>query len=279
MQKRFYTFIFILFVSFISFSNKIDRAFKSLKEMNYFDAKKCFEQELKKHVVPSSFGLATIYFRKDNPFHSIDSAYYYILRSHASLGKVKEKQLEKLIVFGFSASSVLELRQSIAAEFFVRAEKENTALGYQKFMDDHSWANEMELARYRRDSLAYQDAKSIGSSEAFEGFRDNFTGSVFSDLALKDYYIAKYQEVTANHTLDSYVAFLACCPDNPYAPIAQDSVYSLSTRSKTLDEFVYFVENNSISRSAYEGIMIKLFNPYANDEVMEHRNQSVSTYM
>lgn len=41
----------------------------------------------------------------------------------------------------------------------------------------------------------------------------------------------------------------------------------------------YFVENNSISRSAYEGIMIKLFNPYANDEVMEHRNQSISTYM
>ncbi len=226
-------------------ASRLVKGFEALEIYDYFKAKSNFEKSLKRYESPASFGLARIYLRKDNPFHSIDSAYYYILRSHASLGKVKEKQLEKLIVFGFSASSVLELRQSIAAEFFIRAEKENTALGYQKFMDDHSWANEMELARYRRDSLAYQDAKSIGSSEAFEGFRDNFTGSVFSDLALKDYYLAKYQEVTANHTLDSYVAFLACCPDNPYAPIAQDSVYSLSTRSKTLDEFVYFVENNS----------------------------------
>ena len=125
-------------------ASRLVKGFEALEIYDYFKAKSNFEKSLKRYESPASFGLARIYLRKDNPFHSIDSAYYYILRSHASLGKVKEKQLEKLIVFGFSASSVLELRQSIAAEFFVRAEKENTALGYQKFMDDHSWANEME---------------------------------------------------------------------------------------------------------------------------------------
>ncbi len=226
-------------------ASRIEKGFEALEIYDYFKAKKNFEKSLKRIESPASFGLASIYLRKDNPFHSIDSAYYFILRSHASLGNVNEKQLEKLSVYGFSASSVLELRKSVATEFFKRAEKENTALAYQKFMDDHSWANEMELARYRRDSLAYQDAKSIGSSVAFEGYLDNYTGSVFSGLALEDYYLAKYQEITASQSLDSYLAFLACCPDNPYAPIAQDSVYSLSTRSKTLDEFVYFVENNA----------------------------------
>ncbi len=243
----------LLFSSFLlcfcfqqnAWASRIEKGFEALEIHDYFKAKSNFEKSLKRYQSPASFGLSRIYLRKDNPFHSIDSAYYYILRSHASLGNVKDKQLEKLFVFGFSASSVLELRQSIATEFFIRAEKENTALGYQKFMDDHPWSNEMELARYRRDSLAYEDAKFIGTAAAFEGFRDNFTGSVFSDLALADYYFSKYQEVTSIHTLESYLSFLECCPDNPYAPIAQDSVYSLSTRSKTLDEFVYFVENNS----------------------------------
>jgi hypothetical protein len=243
----------LLFSSFLlcfcfqhnALASRIEKGFEALEIHDYFKAKSNFEKSLKRCESPASFGLASIYLRKDNPFHSIDSAYFYILRSNVSLGDVKEKQLQKLSLFGFSAASVNELRQCISTEFFKQTEIENTALAYQKFMDDHSWSNEMELARYRRDSLAYQDAKSIGSSVAFEGYRDNYKGSVFSSLALDDYYLAKYQEVTANHSLDSYLAFLACCPENPFAPIAQDSVYSLSTRSKTLDEFVYFVENNS----------------------------------
>ena len=71
--------ILILISTTFAFSSKIDRAFESLKVLNYFDAKMCFEHEIKKHIVPASFGLATIYYRNDNPFHNIDSAYRYIV--------------------------------------------------------------------------------------------------------------------------------------------------------------------------------------------------------
>jgi len=68
-----------LFLSAFTFAGKIDRAFASLKVLNYFDAKKCFEQEVKKHLVPASYGLAIIFYRNDNPFHNIDSAYRYVV--------------------------------------------------------------------------------------------------------------------------------------------------------------------------------------------------------
>jgi hypothetical protein len=225
--------------------SRIKKGFEALEIYDYFNAKSNFEKSLKHYESPASFGLATIYLRRDNPFHSLDSAYFYIQRAQEAFGDLKEKQLLKLNVFGFSEKAMDELRQKISTEFFKVAESQHTALAYQGFMDNHATASEMELARYRRDSLAYEDAKAIGSSAAFEGYRDNYTGSVFSEQALEEYYLAKYQEVTADHSLASYQMFLLCCPENPYAPIAQDSVYSLSTRSKTLNEFVYFVENNA----------------------------------
>jgi hypothetical protein len=116
-------------------------------------------------------------------------------------------------------------------------------------MDEHAWANEMELARYRRDSIAYLDAKSIGTSDAYEGYRDNYTGSVFSDLALEDYYLAKYNEITSNHSLESYLSFLQCCPENPYVPVAEDSIYALSTRSNNLNDFIHFVNSNATNQN------------------------------
>jgi hypothetical protein len=227
-----------------SFS-RIEKGFVALKIYDYFKAKSNFEKSLKHYESPASFGLATIYLRRDNPFHNIDSANFYVQRAQASFAELKEKQLLKLSLFGYSENAIKELRQKISTEYFKVAELQNTALAYQGFMDNHPVASEMELARYRRDSLAYQDAKAIGSSVAFEGYRDNYTGSVFSDLALEDYYLAKYNEVTADHTLESYQSFLTCCFENPYAPLAQDSVYAISTRSGVLQDFIYFVRNNA----------------------------------
>ncbi len=268
----FLSFLLCFCFQYSASASRLVKGFEALEIYDYFKAKQNFEASLKRNESPAAYGLASIYLRKDNPFHCIDSAYFYILRSHASLGHVKAKQLEKLSVFGFSTASIIDLRQRISSEFFKQAEKENSAWAYQKFMDDHSWANEMEVARYRRDSIAYEDARHIGSSVAFEGYRDNFTGSVFSDLALKDYYIAKYREVTASQTLDAYLSFLACCPENPYASIAQDSVYALSTRSGTINDYVGFVRNNGENQNVNDAWK-KIYQLYMNDFTEQRLNQ------
>jgi hypothetical protein len=257
--------------------SRIEKGFEALQIYDYFKAKSNFEKSLKRQESVASFGLATIYLRRDNPFHSLDSALFYVQRASESFGELKEKQLQKWNAYGFSGNAIDALRQKISTEFFKVAESQNTALAYQDFMDLHAMASEMELARYRRDSLAYEDAKSIGSSSAFEGYRENYTGSVFSDLAFEDYYLAKYNEVTADHTLEAYQSFLSCCYENPYAPIAQDSVYALSTRSRTLNEFVYFVQNNSGNQNVTDAWK-KIYQLYMIDFTEQRLAQFKSDY-
>jgi hypothetical protein len=231
---------------------RIEKGFEALEQYDYFKAKGIFQKSLKRNESPASFGLATIYLRNDNPFYNLDSAYLFVLRAHSTIGVIKAKQLQKLAFYGFTELAIVELRQQVTSEFFKRAENENTALAYQKFMDEHAWASEMELARYRRDSIAYLDAKSIGTSAAFEGYRDNYTGSVFSNLALEDFYLAKYNEVTQDQSLASYQLFLQCCPENPYVSEAEDSVYMLTTRSNSLEDFILFVRNNPTNPNVNE---------------------------
>jgi TPR repeat protein len=64
---------------------------------DYFQAKKLFQKSLKKDTSPAAYGLAQIYFRKDNPFHSLDSAYKYIGIAKSTREKVKLKTVASRI--------------------------------------------------------------------------------------------------------------------------------------------------------------------------------------
>ena len=78
------TFIF----SFQLSAGKIEKACACLDQLDYFQAKKLFEKELIHLESPASYGLAIIYFKKNNPYHNYDSAYRYILISESSYSKL-----------------------------------------------------------------------------------------------------------------------------------------------------------------------------------------------
>ena len=63
MKVRFGTLFIVFLICNFSFASKIDKAFSCLNEMNYFEAKKLFYESFKKKPVPSSYGLATIFFK------------------------------------------------------------------------------------------------------------------------------------------------------------------------------------------------------------------------
>ena len=85
----------------------IDKAFKALEQFNYFEAKSLFEKSLKKEPSAANYGLSLIYFRTDNPFHNLDSAYTSILRSEAVYSKMKEKTKVKLKVYQFDYLAII----------------------------------------------------------------------------------------------------------------------------------------------------------------------------
>jgi hypothetical protein len=241
MQKRFYTFIFILFVSFISFSNKIDRAFKSLKEMNYFDAKKCFEQELKKHVVPSSFGLATIYFRKDNPFHNIDSAYNYIVLAEKNYFNQSSKDSLKFSIYGVNYESILNLRTKIVSVFYEQVEQQNTQLGYEEFTLKFPWYSKNNDAIHKRDSILLTKALWINKSFYYDSIIKNIPNFEYLQTIQDRYELTYFAEQTNSGKTFDYVNFIQNNPNSKYITEAQDNVFENETKSNTVEAFSNYI--------------------------------------
>ena len=154
-------FCLLLFFSFSHYTlaSKIEKGYKALVIFDYFQAKKYFEKSLKKDVSPASYGLALIYFRKDNPFHSLDSAYKYIKIAKSTRENVKLKMRIKLEKYNYSEESILDLEQGISKGFFSSCLSENNVLCYDQFIEKHSNSTFLNKAIFKRDSLAFELTK------------------------------------------------------------------------------------------------------------------------
>ncbi|MFN5784964.1 MAG: WG repeat-containing protein, partial [Flavobacteriia bacterium] len=220
-----------------------------MRIFNYFKAKDLFESSLKKWESPASYGLTTIYLRKDNPFHSLDSAYLYILRSERTYSLLKEKKKEKLKLLNFDYLNILELRASVSSEFYKRAKDENSIDAYSAFILEHPWANELFEAIAVRDSMAYEQAKQTGSSAAFQSFNDSYPESSLSGIANAEFNRLQYLEMTQSNQLVAYLDFLKKCPSNPYIHQAEDRVYEIVTVENTVESYHSFVQAYPANRN------------------------------
>src|ERR1039457_1238349 len=89
-------FLLLLICFLKSPASTIDKAYKALHEYDYFKAKKLFYSQLKKNTTQAAFGLATIYYRNDNPFYKLDSAYKYILICRENYKNLPPEKILKL---------------------------------------------------------------------------------------------------------------------------------------------------------------------------------------
>jgi hypothetical protein len=224
-------------------AGKVERAFNALEEYNYFKAKGLFEKSLKRNPSPASYGLAVIFYRSDNPFHSLDSAYRYILVAEKEYSLLKEKKKEGYKKFSFDYLHIAELQRSISSGFFLRAKKEHTVEAYQTFIDFHPWSIEYHAAIFKRDSLAYDHAKSTNTSVAYDYFIKKYPESTFLSQATADFFRSQYMELTLNKSLSSYIDFLKKCPDNPYVNDAENRIYEIVTEPNSVLAFEKFIQN------------------------------------
>ena len=92
--------LFLVTVLLVCFSghshaSRIKSGFEAIKVQDYFKAMKMLKKGLKYNPSPSSYGLAIVYSRNDNPFFDKDSAYFYILLADSSWSLAKDKKKEK----------------------------------------------------------------------------------------------------------------------------------------------------------------------------------------
>ena len=120
-------FLLLCIFSFKSPASTIDKAYKALQEYDYFKAKKLFYGQLKKNPTQAAFGLATIYYRNDNPFHKLDSAYKYILICRNNYETLPpDKALKLKTIYHLNDSCITTLHDSIAAKAYTAYFKNNT---------------------------------------------------------------------------------------------------------------------------------------------------------
>lgn len=219
----------------------IDKAFTALKQYNYFDAKRLFEKSAKKQPSAANYGLAMIYSRTDNPFHNLDSAFACIQRSETTYSATKEKTKEALRKYDFDYLQIVALRKSISSAFFQLELQHLDEQSLDAYQQKHPWAQEHFTAIELRDSLGYQKAKNIHSSQAFNEFLKKYPESDLRFQAKAEFNRLQYRELTQAGTLVSFMNFEKACPDNPYIADAQDQIYRLSTQKNTVSDYKAFI--------------------------------------
>lgn len=230
----------------------IDKAFKALQQFNYFEAKTLFEKSMKKEPSAANYGLALIYFRKDNPFHNLDSAFNTIVRSEAAYSGMKEKTKEKLKVYQFDYLAIAALRNDISRTFFAIELQHPTEAGMHAYQKKHEWAQERFTAIHLRDSIALKTAEATGKSSGYVTFLEKYPESEYAASAWKEFYRLQYQEATATETLTAYLSFEKMYPNSPYVANAQDQVYFITTKVNTVETFAAFIRTYPNNRNVDE---------------------------
>jgi len=245
--------IFLLLSSVLR-AGKIEQAFEALQIHDYFKAKRLFDKTIKTKEAVSSYGLALIFYRSNNPFHSLDSAYYYIVQTHELYPMVKKNQRQRYSQL-IDEHKIDSLRQLVSTAFYERTLNEYTVESFQDFIDQHPWALERDKAVFMRDSLAFELIKTQDNSIGYASYMAMYPSSDFYEQAHQRLMLAQYEETTKPKTLESYELFLAAFPENIYRPQAQTAIYQLVTSPNTIESLENFLTNypdNHEQKTAWE---------------------------
>jgi hypothetical protein len=238
------------------FESKLEKAFNALKIYNYFEAKHLFNKSLKKHECAASFGLSEIFLNDLNPFHNIDSARVYALRSQGSWTGTKLKEKEKIDLLNVDSLSILHLTDTVAFTAYNYFADQNTLQGYAYFLDKYAWSDYIESTILLRNKLAFQLAKSENTAKSYDHFIETYPDALQVEEAEVLYELRKFEESTAVKSLEEYALFLLENPNSPYRGQAEDQIFILATQSDELVDYLLFIRkypnNPHIPEAWYE---------------------------
>ena len=262
-RKAIFSALFFFLVNFI-WANKITKGYEALQEFNYFEAKKLFTKSLKKYPAPASFGLASIYYRKDNPFHSLDSAFKYIGIAKKNMSSLKLKTKIKLEKYNYSDEAILELDQQISKAFYSICSNEASVSCFNEFIKNHPFSLLLSKAISKRDSLDFIETKKLNSSKSTQDFLNRYPETHLKEEAQNLFYKQQYFEYTQKETLIGYMLFLSECKENPYRSEAENKIYIISTSTNTLKSFENFIKDFPDNRNVPDAWR-KLYKIYMSD--------------
>ncbi len=248
------TFLLFLFTNLlIAKADKIGNAFEALSIYDYFKAKKLFYSKVHQEgQSAAAYGLAVIYYRNDNPFHSLDSAAKFITLA----GNYFSKKPVRSSFFGFitDSNSICQLADSVASKCLLKIYETNTVEKYHQFLRQQTFASKKlrNEAFFLRDELYYKSNLTYNYSDSTKQFILRFPESFF----LKDYFSLLdkqiFEEQTTSKNALQFIAFINKFPNNRYVKTAQDELFTIYKNTSDLNGLDQFVKNYKNSNSITE---------------------------
>ena len=223
------------------FESKLERAFNALAEYNYFEAKHLFTKSMKKHGCGASFGLSQIFLNDKNPFHNLDSARVYALKSQDLWSETDLKEKEKLDLLGIGNNQIIHQTDTVALRAFYSFEEQNTLDGYEYFLDKYDWSNYIDKTVKHRDKLAFEIAFDNNTSKGYQSFIQAYPDAIQVGQAKTLYDQTIFEESTSVKSIQEYDQFLLENPNSPYRKQAEDQIFILATSSGELIDYLLFI--------------------------------------
>lgn len=227
--------------SFTMFGQKtIEKGMMALENKNYGLAENYFRSGIKKSKCIASFGLSKLFSTQD--YRNLDSAYFYAQIADRTWAELTDKTKETWKKdFLFDVSVVRQQKQLVSQLIFESIKLKPSVFAWNQFILRNEWFHSLNTAVYLRDQLAFELAQVKGTSVALKFFLDTLPESAFAPEALHFFNDLQYKELTADHSLASYVYFYENCPFNTHLLEAAKEIYSIATQNHTLEEYVSFV--------------------------------------
>jgi hypothetical protein len=242
-MKRF--FLVIIFFSFLTEArpSQIDKGYEALRIYDYFKAKSIFYKQLKKHPVEASFGLATIFFRNDNPFHQLDSSYKYIsvCKNYRQLIS-DEKKSEIQIAYKITDSTIISLHDSVCYKAYQKFIRNPSIESTEKYLQIYFESAYNKKIICMRDSFAFAQLKTKVSSEECKVYIQTYPQSCFLTEARSMSEFSLFIETTSAHDENGYANYLSKFPKGKYIELAKEELLNCYVKNKDGKNIYAFIK-------------------------------------
>lgn len=227
-----------------SAASKLEKAFEALKNFDYFQAKKLFNEINYKKTDPyCAYGLALIYGREDNPFSNIDSAGKYVIVSYHSFQNLPEEK--SFSGFTINSNNILALADSISTRFFKKVKELNTVASYNYFLSNFYLAgkNIQHSAVNLRDEVEFNTVLETNKSEVTFEFMNTHPQSSFYGEAAMLLDRQFYDETTKENDPNSYIGFISKFPKNVLLTQAKENLFNYYRQQKDTSGLAFYVKH------------------------------------
>ena len=238
----------VLFSTTIHAESK--KAFKLLEKGDYIKLVELLQKSIEKDSTNAgaNYVYSLLFLTPKYPEYSIDTSYYFINEAIEDFEIHDEKSIENLYKIGINDSTLHVQKLEIESHAFPRALAKHTIDDYNFFLNHFTGAIQSDSTIAFRNKIAYQDAVTKNTYEAFQYFIHTYPDAVHIEDAKVKYEELLYFTKTQDKKLESYVRFLKNNENTPYRDDAEKNIFEISTADNDLDSYMTFMEQYQNSK-------------------------------